>query len=428
MADADESRPNPELLQVAIVAWQALPAIKPETGKNIGGLETGAWRLARQLAQQPGIRSRIIVRSPTRMLEQVIDDVVVSPHCDRREYVRRDFASSIELGERIRIRRLSPKLLWQIPYLAATWPWRANDPPPMQPDPRLQPFSPDIWIALGASRESGGVIATASAQGKPSVLMIQSNADLDPRYVSEPDHVNAYGERGSHCHDAIARASVVVCQTDQQQSSLSKTFGRRGVVLRNATDPKAWSEAARQPGDVVLWVGRFDRFHKRPELAIEIARRCPNIPFRMIVNDSDHEVKNEIKANLPSNVQLQGYIPFDELPAAFGSSRIFLSTGNAEYEGFPTVLLHAAAAGKPIVSLDDFDGFIGASHAGVVCNDVPAAADAIDRYWRSPEQHDPGPAGDFLRANHSVETVTAQTVEVLRATIGEFSTKSSRRP
>jgi hypothetical protein len=36
---------------LAIVSWQALPAIFPDAGKNIGGGETRLWTLAKAIAQ-----------------------------------------------------------------------------------------------------------------------------------------------------------------------------------------------------------------------------------------------------------------------------------------------------------------------------------------------------------------------------------------
>ncbi len=414
MVDLNTPRLPAPRLAVAIVAWQALPAIIPEVGRNVGGLETAAWRLAKTLAAQGVGSPQIIVRSPSVASEVVIDGVRVTPHPEPREYVRREFASCVEWGDRLRLHRISPKLLWQIPYLAVTWPWRQKDPPPMKPDPRLRSYTPDVWIALGASRESAAVMATAIEQKKPSLLLIQSNADLDPRYVSQPDFRSAYGELADHCRFAVENASHVICQTVTQQRLLRQHFDRDGILLRNAIDPEPWRAAARKPGDYVLWIGRYDKFHKRPQLSVEIARLCPEIPFQMVVNESDDQVRREIQANHPENVRLVDYVPANEMAAVFGAARIFLSTGNADYEGFPTVLLQAVAAEKPIVSLDDFDGFISQSDSGIVCgNDLRRAAEAIRRYWNRPDERDPSTATEFLRQNYTVEATTHQLIEIL---------------
>ena len=280
----------------------------PEVSRNVGGLETAAWRLAKTLANHGAVDTQMIVRSPNARVPSSIEGVQITPHVDPREYVRREFAACIGSGDRRGI-LFSTKLLWQIPYLAATWPWRAKDPIPMKPDPRLREYLPDVWIAWGSSRESADVIATAIDQNRPSLLMLQSNADLDSRYVSDPEFRSVYGELGTHCRFAIENATRVVCQTKTQQRLLRQHFDREGILLRNAIDAEPWWDAASQRGDHVLWIGRYDRFHKRPHLAIEIAKLCPEIPFRMIVNESADDVRREIQASCPENVQIIDYVP-----------------------------------------------------------------------------------------------------------------------
>jgi glycosyltransferase involved in cell wall biosynthesis len=90
----------------------------------------------------------------------------------------------------------------------------------------------------------------------------------------------------------------------------------------------------------------------------------------------------------------------------FGRSRLFLSTGSADYEGFPRVLLQATAAGKPIVSLDDFDGFIRASRAGTVTGcDVEEAAREITLYWNQSDRCDQNFATQFLLDHHTNDAI-----------------------
>ena len=135
----------------------------------------------------------------------------------------------------------------------------------------------------------------------------------------------------------------------------------------------------------------------------------------MIVNDSDPEVKQRIVASKPDNVDLMDYVPYDQLPHEFGRARMLLSTGDADYEGFPTVLLHAVAAEKPIVSLHDFDQFIRMSSAGRVCgDDLAAAANAVREFWSDPSLFDPTAAIRYLSENHTVESVTRTVVETIR--------------
>ncbi len=394
-----------QLKNATIVAWQALPAIFPNQGRNMGGLELGAWTTAKILAERQ-LGSQIVVRAPNSGHSAHREGVDVIALSDPREYIRRNVSSCVEVNDGVRLKRFSIRLLWQIPYLAITWPWRVRDPQPMQPDPRLESITTDAWITLGTSRESAGVIATAIEQNKPSLLMLMSNADVDPAYKSDTQSRNAYGEIAEHCLFAIKNATTIVCQTNYQQRMLQQHFQRDGVVIPTSIDPLPWQSATVNTGDYVLWVGRYDTFHKRPRLAIEIARRLPEIPFVMVVNLSDPAVHDEIVATLPDNVELVDYVAAEEMPSMFGRSRLFLSTGSADYEGFPRVLLQATAAGKPIVSLDDFDGFIRASRAGTVTGcDVEEAAREITLYWNQSDRCDQIFATQFLLDHHTNDAI-----------------------
>ena len=336
MSDPQTSRSQrDDPVHIGIVAWQALPAIHSDSGRNIGGLETAAWLLARGLACRDSVKCSFFVRAGRSLKEKHVDRVEIVCDVDPREAIRRKVSTVFDGNLGDTISRLRPSLLWQIPYLAVSRLWRRPDPAPQEPDPRLIEHCPDAWIAMGVSRESAGVIATAKSQKRPSVLMIQSNADLDSRYATDPTFRSRYGERAADCLFAIRQASQIVCQTNQQLKSLREHFGREGVLFRNAIDPSRWSGGDGDRGDHVLWIGRYDDFHKRPHLAMKIAAGCPEIPFRMIINPSDAEIERRLKHDCPPNVTITRYVPADEMPATMSRCRVFLSTGSAQYEGFP---------------------------------------------------------------------------------------------
>jgi len=386
----------------------------PQRGRNVGGLETAAWLTARGLARNPRIDCSLVIRAEQALADEQIDGVHLVVDVDPRESVRRAVSKALEAGWAGVLRRWQSSLLWQFPYLAATWPWRRRDPEPRQADPRLLAIQSDVWIAMGASRESAGVIATAKAQHRPSVLMIQSNADLDPRYLQDPTFRNRYGEQSQNCLFAIEQADLIVCQTHHQLRRLRETFGREGELIRNAIDLEHWSPRSPDQGQGVLWIGRYDDFHKRPHLAIEIARRCGEIPFHMIINPSDPELERRLRENCPRNVRITPYVPADRMPETMAGCQIFLSTGAAQYEGFPNVLLQATAAGKPIVSLDDFDDYLARSGAGIVCGgDLAAATHAITQFHGGQLTWDPRPARQYLLEHHALDTVINRLLDQL---------------
>jgi len=147
----------------------------------------------------------------------------------------------------------------------------------------------------------------------------------------------------------------------------SQTQPVRMICIPNPIDTNAY-RAAQTNADHrsgVLWIGRADRFHKRPHLAIEIAARCPDIPFTMILNPNEDAVYREILKVMPPNVTIVDFVPASEMAKRMANTWLLLSTGSLAYEGFPNVFLEASASGTPIVSLEDFDEFLKRSGGGL---------------------------------------------------------------
>jgi glycosyltransferase involved in cell wall biosynthesis len=118
-------------------------------------------------------------------------------------------------------------------------------------------------------------------------------------------------------------------------------------VLRAPVDPDL-ELAAVGPRDPaarpqVYWAGRLDR-QKRVDLVFEIARRMPDVDFRMW----GEEVLNApLLEAPPTNVQLHGtYRHITELD--FGSADAWLYT--SAWDGVPSQLLEVAMKGVPLVA------------------------------------------------------------------------------
>lgn len=117
-------------------------------------------------------------------------------------------------------------------------------------------------------------------------------------------------------------------------------------VLTAPVDPSLPLAAApdRQVGDVpqVYWAGRWDR-QKRVDIAFEVARRMPEVRFRMwgasVLNAASME-------HAPGNVSVEGaYAHISELDLDRADAWLYTS----QWDGVPSQLLEVGMTGIPIV-------------------------------------------------------------------------------
>lgn len=403
-------------LHLCVVAHNAFAAVFPQEGQAVGGAETGAWTIARGLARTAGCRVTFYLRSSQTLPSNSVDGVSIVRRRMWFPEKRRRVSESVERRAGfpwIRVLKFRFALLWEIPFLLLTRPFRRADLQPLEADADLLQLAPDGFVIFGASADTSTVVATAERLNVPVILMIQSNANL-PSADRETD---AYGEKREIVRQTLQRASAIVCQSGYQQERLQEVSGRDATVVPPPIDLNEWPAAARD-GEYVLWVGRSDRFHKRPHLLVELARRCPEIPFLMVMNRQDPDVYDSILKDLPANVTHRAYVPFDQMPDVFAAARLFVSTGNPEYEGFPNVLLQAAAVGVPIVSMHDFDDFLTSSRAGVACGDnLHSMMELLREIWNARPSFLASPAEvrDWLQQHHSLENVCERITDLVSA-------------
>lgn len=182
---------------------------------------------------------------------------------------------------------------------------------------------------------------------------------------------NAVARTGRYYRDCV---DMFACITDFQRRKLIQAGfpPEKIVVIPNSMDVPPLTDC--EAGNYVAYSGRISR-EKGVDMIIEAARRHPDIPFKLAgaVRDTD------LVADLPSNVELTGYLSGEKLRDFYANARFFVMASRW-YEGFPMTILEAARFAKPMVAPDHggFTEIIGRGDDAIGMLFAPGNIDSFD--------------------------------------------------
>jgi glycosyltransferase involved in cell wall biosynthesis len=216
---------------------------------------------------------------------------------------------------------------------------------------------------------------------------------------------------------AIRGAEAVIAQTRAQAERFRTEWGREAVVIPNLVvlPPAAVDAGSRND---VLWLSTYKEA-KRPDDVVELARRLPDVRFRMAgvippppLSAAVFERVRAAAAGLP-NLEVFGHLHRKDIAAFFASGGLFLHTSPSE--GFPNTLLEAWAFGLPTVSRVDPDGIVARTGIGAVATDLDAMEQAIrSGMAESARRRETGArARAFVAREHAPERIVERVAAVI---------------
>lgn len=187
--------------------------------------------------------------------------------------------------------------------------------------------------------------------GRPCELCLQRGNEWGCiRYNCEHSRLKSLGYA---LRNAVARCtgayrknvSAYACITDFQRRKLSEAGfpPDRLCVIPNFMDSV---HDVVPVGHYVAYCGRLSR-EKGIDMIIEVARRHPEIPFKLAGEVRDKELLKDI----PANCRLAGYLTGADLEEFYKGAAFFVMASRW-YEGFPMSILEAAQYGKPTIGPD----------------------------------------------------------------------------
>jgi glycosyltransferase involved in cell wall biosynthesis len=138
--------------------------------------------------------------------------------------------------------------------------------------------------------------------------------------------------------DAFAANSTTV------RDRIRRFYGRDAEVIYPPVNVEEFSATGDRDQGHFLWVQRLVSY-KRPELVAEAFR---DLPYRLTMVGVG-PLERSLRAKLPPNVNLRGWVARDELRELYGRASGFIHVAEEDF-GIATV--EALAAGTPVVALD----------------------------------------------------------------------------
>jgi glycosyltransferase involved in cell wall biosynthesis len=291
-----------------------------------------------------------------------------------------------------------------------------------RPDLVYLPISPSM---LGLVRDLEFLLPAA---GRTVLVIHQRGGQMRNRLLGTNRAVRAA------VRYVFARTSRVIVLGNHFRPDFSGLVDdERIVVVHNGVDPSPYLARRRARTDDkirVLYMGILLE-SKGYRLLLEVARRLPAIAFQFAgdyMNDTEREFTERfVHEHRLSNVELLGVVSGDQKIATLCDADIFAFPTAYPYEGHPTVIIEAMAAGLPIVSTrhvaipetmtDGEEGFL------VDTNDVDALALAIEKLASDGQLRARMGARSraTLLARFTLDHCVEQIVAVFTSALGEAS-------
>lgn len=267
--------------------------------------------------------------------------------------------------------------------------------------PRIQSATGDIDV----------IHATTMAIPPKSAPLVVTVHDL--AFLDEPAHFTKHGLRFFNRGLALALADADVVLTPSRatfDACVKAGFDEKrlrvvphGVAVPTvaAANAREFAEKHGLPSRYVMWCGTIEPRKNVPALlkAFAIARRRdPGLGLVLVGPKGWGDVSAESKPENQDGVRLLGFLPTNELHAAYVGARAFCYPSFREGFGLP--VLEAMAHGVPVVTSEGsaMAEFVGDAGVLVEPSDVDAIAAAIIAV--TGERHDELAAGAKAQAAH----------------------------
>jgi glycosyltransferase involved in cell wall biosynthesis len=152
----------------------------------------------------------------------------------------------------------------------------------------------------------------------------------------------------------LRHADGILAQSLQQQDALRRNYGLSSEVARMLVG-KPLRRIPYKDRDIdVLWVNNIRQF-KRPDLALDLAARAPDVSVHIVGGPNEPDLYDQIRHRADSlpNVTFHGAVSYHDVGPFYDRAKLFINT--SDIEGFPNSYLQSWIRGTPVIAFFDPD-------------------------------------------------------------------------
>jgi glycosyltransferase involved in cell wall biosynthesis len=224
----------------------------------------------------------------------------------------------------------------------------------------LLPYMPHFFRSLRLDRYDLVIVSShacaLNANPPPGVPCVcYCHTPMRYAWLTETDRDRLSGPRGAALRlvsgwlrrrdrAAARRPDRYVANSTAVRDRIARFYGREAEVVHPPVELGDLRPAGNESRNEFLWVGRLVPY-KRPELVADAFRGLPHRLTMVGIGP----LEDAIRARLPDNVELRGWITREELAGLYRGASGFLHVGE---EDFGMTMVEALAGGAPVIALD----------------------------------------------------------------------------
>ncbi|MCG8095816.1 MAG: glycosyltransferase family 4 protein, partial [Candidatus Thiodiazotropha endolucinida] len=189
----------------------------------------------------------------------------------------------------------------------------------------------DVYFTSCAGMQVGLLALFCNKHSKNFIYRMASDTDAEPTEVI----IKHWRDKKLYEY-GLNKAAHIVCQNKKQRELLKLNYNRNATLIKSLVEEPLKDYAQSERDIEILWVANI-RNIKRPDLAIELARRLSHRHFNMVGGPlsgcRELYLNIEKEAGSIENIKFHGRIPYHDVGDLYDKARVFVNT--SDKEGFP---------------------------------------------------------------------------------------------